>query len=423
MSDLTPSKDLMGRLIRSSSGWILLSLPNQIQRGYFAALNARGAELPRHKGRVNTHISVMRPEELERIGNPPIKELGRFFSFQTGPVVETNPMGWDEMERVWFMKILSPDLVQLRRSYVLSDKPKRNGKELDFHMTIAVRRKHVLRQNTIAKEASFEGTEEEWEAVSKVATLLADEYQNQLSQQAFNRLSDPMGSPTMERLGALAQFWDGQHVGIPNAPSALASMLMMGMTGAGLGYLGGRVGSKVVNLFGKNLDEKKVGRMGATLGGVTGAIPGLMLALGNYYAGKPILTSSFLNDRDPYVRRPFAKHASFTGAAFDPDHFRQLVNENPFNRMRMDPRERAMATGLVDGAQHLPGRNQHSSLVTPVDIARMAVGMGSGYASGSLVGNVLGGLMGLPDARRDDLIRAGTFAGAIKSIIPLAFGQ
>ena len=430
MSKPTISNSLQGKLVLSDSGWVLLSLPAAIQRGFFAALDAPGAELPIRNGRLNTHISVIRPEELAAAGNPKITELGKHFRFNLGRLVETNPLGWEEMERVWFFRVVAPELVALRRSYGLTDFPRKGRKQLDFHLTIATRRSGVLgKSRAIAKQSQEDF---DWQHAGQVAEKIADALQDLASNQALSDMSDGNkpyfrpgqfaenpGSPTIERLGTLAQFWDGKIMGVPNKPSALASMLTLGILGAGLGYGGGALGGSVANrVFGRNVDPKRMRRMGALAGGAVGILPGAFYALLNAKAGKNPLTGDILNDRIPKSSQ--FKIASGTGAAFDADHFAKLVNENPFNVARLDPRERAMATGLVYGARSLPGRSP-SPLVTPVDIGRMAVGMGSGYLSGMIVGKTLGGLMGLPQTQQDKLIRAGVFAGAVKNIIPNLF--
>jgi len=147
---------LSGRLEASKSGWILLSVPNAIVQGLFAALDVPGAELPPSgpDGKLNAHISVIRGDELASIGGPSkVTERGRRFKFQLGPVQECTPKGWGDMSKVWFVKCHSPELEALRRSYGLSSLPKNN--EFNFHLTIAVRRKHVLRENSVTKTSRY----------------------------------------------------------------------------------------------------------------------------------------------------------------------------------------------------------------------------------------------------------------------------
>jgi hypothetical protein len=144
------SYGLKGRLYLSQSGWLLLSVPNALGRGAFQALNVPGAEMPlqENTGQYNAHISVMRPDEIQAFGGPDkIRERGKEFSFTLGPVREVNPEGWDEMERCWFIEVRSPDLEKLRKAYGLSALPKND--KYDFHITFAVRRKGVTRNNDV----------------------------------------------------------------------------------------------------------------------------------------------------------------------------------------------------------------------------------------------------------------------------------
>jgi len=144
---------LAGRLYLSKSGWILLEVPNSLVRGAFDALNEPGAELPfQSNGTLNAHITVMRPEEIEQIGGPDkITERGHSFSYTLGPVQEVVPDGWQEMAKVWYIQVKSPDLQNLRKTYGLSPKP--NDSKYDFHITIGVRRKGVMQNNSVSKAA------------------------------------------------------------------------------------------------------------------------------------------------------------------------------------------------------------------------------------------------------------------------------
>jgi len=146
------SYGLAGRLYLSKSGWILLSVPNALARGAFEALYEPGAELPvDDEGVFNAHVSVLRPEEIERIpgGADAITERGKVFRYTLGPVRSVVPHGWAEMSRCWFIEVNSPELEKFRKSYGLSALPK-DG-EFRFHCTFAVRRKGVLRENEVSK--------------------------------------------------------------------------------------------------------------------------------------------------------------------------------------------------------------------------------------------------------------------------------
>lgn len=142
---------LVGTLYLSRSGWILLNVPNALGRGAFDALNEPGVELPLNDaGQFQCHISVIRPEELEKIGGPDkISERGHQFHYTLGPVKTVQPDGWDGVSRVWFIEIKSPELMALRRSYGLSSLP--NEGKFQFHVTFAVRKSKVLQTNATSK--------------------------------------------------------------------------------------------------------------------------------------------------------------------------------------------------------------------------------------------------------------------------------
>lgn len=150
----TPEKSysLAGKLYFSSSGWLLLHVPNDIGTGAFKALHEPGIELPisESEGRYNAHISVMRAEEVEQIGgSDKITERGKDFNYSLGHIREFEPKGWSEMERCWAIDVHSPDLEKLRKSYGLSPIPS-DGK-IPFHITVAVRRRKVLGNNDVTK--------------------------------------------------------------------------------------------------------------------------------------------------------------------------------------------------------------------------------------------------------------------------------
>jgi len=142
---------LAGRLIASRSGWMLLEVPNAVVRGLFTALHEPGIELPLKDGVLTAHISVMTEDEVIALGGPQtITERGQTFHYQLGPLKSVEPSGWKDVSRCWFVEIQSPELKQLRKSYGLTPLPRGDH---EFHCTVAVRRKHVLRPGEIRKAA------------------------------------------------------------------------------------------------------------------------------------------------------------------------------------------------------------------------------------------------------------------------------
>jgi ADP-ribose pyrophosphatase YjhB (NUDIX family) len=147
---------LSGRLYLAKSGWLLLSVPNALVRGVFDAMSHAGAELPLagtlnvpnvDKELLNAHISVMTADEVEAIGANKINERGHSFKYALGHVKELTPNNIDGVSKLWAIQISSPELSALRKSYGLSALPK----DEPFHITVAVRRKNVLRENAVSK--------------------------------------------------------------------------------------------------------------------------------------------------------------------------------------------------------------------------------------------------------------------------------
>lgn len=148
------SYSLSGVLYLSKSGWLLLSVPNALVRGVFMALDEPGVELPRDdEGNFSAHISVMTPEEIEKIGGPAVlnPERGKRFRYTLGNFVSVRP-NWKKYSRVWFIRVHSEDLMKLRRSYGLTSRP--NNNQYDFHITCAARRWGVLGYNPEHKKAA-----------------------------------------------------------------------------------------------------------------------------------------------------------------------------------------------------------------------------------------------------------------------------
>lgn len=151
-----PVRKLSGRLIGSASGWLLLEVPNALVRGLFAALDVPGAELPPGYGGgpLRAHISVMRKAEVDSLGGVgKISEIGKRYRYQLGELKEVKPGGWEEMDRAWLVEVSSPDLETLRKSYGLPPEPVVDGEVYKFHITVAVRRKGILRKNDLSKTA------------------------------------------------------------------------------------------------------------------------------------------------------------------------------------------------------------------------------------------------------------------------------
>ncbi len=155
----SPSYSLSGLLFVSDAHdgrpWGMVSVPNAMVRGVFDALTEPGIQLPLNKdGKLDAHITVFRPEEIELLGGPSAlkNDRGKPFRYSLGRLVDFVPGGWADMDRCWALRVHSPELQRLRRSHGLSSLP--NDGKYDFHVTVAVRRKGVLGRNEKAKDTA-----------------------------------------------------------------------------------------------------------------------------------------------------------------------------------------------------------------------------------------------------------------------------
>lgn len=207
-------------------------------------------------------------------------------------------------------------------------------------------------------------------------------------------------------------------------PTPLAAMSAGGVLGAGLGYGSGWLIEKLLGR--KVLEPGRLRTLGALTGGTVGALPGLYLgsvgARLNAEDGKPA-ANAFAEPNVLFGKEGsegwFNKNAEEAGGLIMP-----MIPVDAFNRtVWADPNTpiplRAAATGLVTGAAQVRGG---AEWVSPLDVGRIAVGMGSGLVSGLLVGKALGALAGLNPAAQNVLKQTGMWAGALRNVIPKAFG-
>lgn len=148
-----PAYNMAGTLYHAKgSDYVLLSVPNALVRGAFAAMSEPGLELPPPGpgGMLEAHVTVMRPEELALIGGADkVTERGKQFRYSLGRLKWVEPAGWPGMAKAFYLTVHSPELQALRRSYGLSSLP--NNGEYEFHVTVGVVRRGVLGRGATAK--------------------------------------------------------------------------------------------------------------------------------------------------------------------------------------------------------------------------------------------------------------------------------
>jgi hypothetical protein len=141
--------ELSGLLQASGLGYLLLSVPTAMVRGVFDAMHEPGITLPAEIDGIRAGIVVMTPDELESIGGPSkISERGKTFRYQLGELQETPAKGWPGISTCWHLRVKSPELAKLRKSYGLPDKVEGQS---DFSIVVACRKVGVLASNAVSK--------------------------------------------------------------------------------------------------------------------------------------------------------------------------------------------------------------------------------------------------------------------------------
>jgi len=130
--------EMFGVLKQAKDGFVYLDISNDIINGLFSILNSDDKEKPPYNlksfNTVGAHISVIGTDEYNDNGIGEIEELGEEINFNPNKFYQVNPESWDEMKKVYFLSVKSPDIEKIRKKYGLSKKM--NGHE--FHITFAV---------------------------------------------------------------------------------------------------------------------------------------------------------------------------------------------------------------------------------------------------------------------------------------------
>ena len=242
-------------------------------------------------------------------------------------------------------------------------------------------------------------------------------------------------TPGIQPFKALAQL-GGWRKGITSDliggtggnPTPVSAMIGSGLLGAGLGYGTGWLLEHLISK--KYMNRGRLRKTLGILGGLGAAVPGALWGVTNVQQGLPFNKASCAKYEKPlpeeaelneFFVKSLQKYADIAGGAggdkIDVDAFNEILWNpgDPFT----PPAIRAGASGLVTGAGEVIGSN----FITPKDIARVAVGAGAGYVSGSIVGKTLGALAGLTPPVQEKLQQIGTWSGVLKSIIPSVLGK
>lgn len=131
------SVPLKGVLRQTKDGFVYVDISNDVIHGLFQLIDEEGIEKPPYMNdefnNVGAHISVIGKKELT---DKVFTDSGKVITFKMGRFYSVEPEGWEEMERVWFIEVDSPDLENIREKYGLSKK----HNDHEYHITIAVKR-------------------------------------------------------------------------------------------------------------------------------------------------------------------------------------------------------------------------------------------------------------------------------------------
>lgn len=223
-------------------------------------------------------------------------------------------------------------------------------------------------------------------------------------------------SNLLNQAGVVGQVWPGQILGMQNRPGPLASMLVLGMLGAGAG----RIGAAGIERLGGG-HNPTLNRNMTIAGALAGIVPGAVSSAVNMSAGKSPLFGDVM--AVPMRKLSMSVLGRFERPMAIPvERMHDMVWRDPFVASQLPPTIAAAASAVMEGASRIGNRQNGLPFVTPYDIGRMAVGLGAGYMSGVVAGKALGAIFGVSDRSQDILRRSGATAGLIQAVIPSIFG-
>lgn len=134
----TKAKDVVftGVLKQTKDGFVYVDVDNSILKGFLALL-PEAEKTPRNKksNDIGAHITVIKNREVSE-NDIKFKDVDKEIEYTiTGVDEVVDPDGWDEMEKVWFLRVDAPELEKLRKKYKLSPRIKNHN----FHITIGVK--------------------------------------------------------------------------------------------------------------------------------------------------------------------------------------------------------------------------------------------------------------------------------------------
>lgn len=233
-----------------------------------------------------------------------------------------------------------------------------------------------------------------------------------------------------EPLAPVAQLAGWKKGLWPTSPNAVTATLGSGLLGAGVGYGAGWLAEQM--LPAQYVERGRLRRVGAGLGAAAGVVPPIWAAGRGWFdkEAREALQASL--DPEELALHPwYERYAESVKRAWDEgvtgtggtagmpmipvDAFNQAIWADPYT----PPAYQAAASGIVTSARQAAGG---SPWISPLDIARVGLGMGVGAAEGMVAGKLLGALAGLKPDAQQTLQRVGMWGGLIQTAVPLLFG-
>lgn len=127
-----------GILKQKSNGYLYLEVSKDFIKKIIPLIESPGKivapKFYKFKKGIGAHISVI--SEVEQVQNDiwEVKELGQEFNFTVTELRSAKIRRDNQMKKVWFLCVASPELEKLRENYGLS--PRLNDRE--FHITIGI---------------------------------------------------------------------------------------------------------------------------------------------------------------------------------------------------------------------------------------------------------------------------------------------
>jgi DNA-directed RNA polymerase beta subunit len=179
--------------------WAYVSVHPGLCSAAFDSLRSEGIDCKPHYD--NPHISFIRKEEVAELKKKfgtkwrgAVKE-GQPIRFALERIVHLIPKSWDDVDRVWFLEVDSPDLRKIRASLGLTELPTKGDQHLRFHITFAIRKSHTKAAAEMMGEIA-RAADPNASALSQTASP-----EGVKLQEVFNKMEmDP--NVTMKTLGA-----------------------------------------------------------------------------------------------------------------------------------------------------------------------------------------------------------------------------